>query len=145
MEMVVSSGDGFSKDDIASSVVSTYGIPDGKKDSYISILETVYDMIHNGGYCQTNGTPKDILSEMLAAEEVYCEIPFCLKTEDVVTNGIIDAVYRDVSGWHIIDYKTDAEMEDIDSVHSGQLETYASAFESLTGEKADARVYHIAV
>ena len=39
----------------------------------------------------------------------------------------------------------DAEMEDIDSVHSGQLETYASAFESLTGEKADAKVYHIAV
>ena len=85
----------------------------------------------------------------MSADEVYCEAPFGYMVaedgKDLVTNGIMDVVYRDGAGWHIVDYKTNLEDEGLDKKYKGQLDAYIHAFQEITGQTADARIYHIEV
>ncbi len=53
----------------------------------------------------------------------------------------MDVVYRRDGRWHIIDYKTDYEFK----THRTQLNAYIEAFRQLTGEEADALIYHIPI
>ena len=55
----------------------------------------------------------------------------------------MDVVYLANGMWHIVDYKTNADGSDLDHKYSAQLNAYEKAFESLTGFKADALIYHI--
>ena len=112
-------------------------------------LIQVAEKMRSTGYPQTNGLPQDILGTLLAADEVYCEVPFCYKEETenntVLWDGIMDAVYCVGGQWHIIDYKTNAEGDDLDTRYQNQLAAYVKAFKEITGEDADARTYHINV
>ena len=101
----------------------------------------------DGGFPQTNGLPQDLLEILINAEEVYCEFPFSYKDGDQTTiiKGIMDVVYRSEGKWHIIDYKTNAEGDDLDTKYQNQLSAYVKAFKETTGEDADARTYHIDV
>ena len=112
-------------------------------------LSLVAETITNGGYEQENGVPADIFNTLIEADEVYCEVPFCYKEESesgpVIWNGIMDVVYCSEGKWHIIDYKTNAEDDDLDTRYQKQLEAYVKAFKEITGEDADARTYHIEV
>ena len=56
----------------------------------------------------------------------------------------MDAVYRKGADWHIIDYKTNADADDLDKHYQEQLEAYKRAFREMTGNDADAMTYHIA-
>lgn len=115
------------------------------KDNLSLVAETITD----GGYEQDNGVPADIFNTLLKADEVYCEVPFCYKEDTgsgpVIWNGIMDVVYRSGDKWHIIDYKTNAEGDDLDNRYQNQLTAYVKAFKEITGEDADARTYHIGV
>ena len=115
------------------------------KDNLSLVAETISD----GGYEQDNGVPADIFKTLLEADEVYCEVPFCYKEDTgsgpVIWNGIMDVVYRSKGKWHIIDYKTNAEGDDLDTRYQNQLAAYVKAFKEITGEDADARTYHINV
>lgn len=115
------------------------------KDNLSLVAETITD----GGYEQDNGVTADIFNTLLKADEVYCEVPFCYKEDTgsgpVIWNGIMDVVYRSEGKWHIIDYKTNAEGDDLDTRYQNQLEAYVKAFKQITGEDADARTYHIDV
>ena len=117
------------------------------REALRATLRDVADVIARGGYEQSNGAPKDILTTLLGAEEVYCELPFCYKEETgadtVIWNGIMDVVYLANGRWHIVDYKTNADGSDLDRKYSAQLTAYEKAFESITGFKADALIYHI--
>lgn len=111
-------------------------------------LNSVADTIKNGGYEQKNSSPKDILNTLLDADEVYCETPFCYKEkeENTIWNGVMDVIYRKGSDWHIVDYKTNAEGENLDNAYAGQLEAYKKAYKCITGiEVKDALIYHINV
>ncbi len=112
-------------------------------------LSSVAETMSNGGYNQDNGLPADILSVLLTAQEVYCEVPFCYKeeTEKGVTiwNGVMDVVYCSGGNWHIVDYKTNAEGDDLDTKYQNQLAAYVKAFKETTGNDADAMTYHIDV
>lgn|GEM_PF-5695400 len=44
-------------------------------------LDSVYDVMHNGGFPQINGAIQNILPEVLDAEEVYSEVPFTYREE----------------------------------------------------------------
>lgn len=57
----------------------------------------------------------------------------------------MDAVYRKDGAWHIIDYKTNADADDLDKHYREQLEAYTKAFKTMTGNEADALTYHIEV
>ena len=57
----------------------------------------------------------------------------------------MDVVYNKDGAWHIVDYKTNADPDDLDALYQEQLEAYVKAFAELTGETADARTYHIGI
>lgn len=141
------------------SIVSSKQLPDINKlsaeiigrynagEEYADMLKVVYAHITDGGYEQNNGMCADILSELRSADEVYCEVPFCHKVEGNGTftlwNGVIDLIYKKNDKWRIIDYKTNAEAEGLDYKYSDQLNAYKNAFLSMTGENAEAYIYHI--
>jgi ATP-dependent exoDNAse (exonuclease V) beta subunit len=84
---------------------------------------------------------------LLAAEDVRCEVPFCYRDETpegtVIWNGIIDVMYCEGGKWHIVDYKTNADGEDLDTKYQNQLAAYVKAFKQTKGIEADAKIYHI--
>ena len=55
----------------------------------------------------------------------------------------MDVVYKKAGSWHIIDYKTNADPDDLDEKYRAQMTAYKAAFREMTGEEADAWVYHI--
>jgi len=96
--------------------------------------------------------PQDLLTILLNADEVYCEVPFSYLDEPSqpagskkLWNGIIDVIYRDGEVWHIVDYKTNADGNDLDWKYQEQMKAYEKAFHTITGENADAKTYHIDV
>ena len=143
MESIVSSENTADLSFLIEDICDNYGITD---PYYSEILKTVGERIQNGGYPQTGNLPQDILTELLSADEVHCELPFCYAGEEnKIFNGVIDVVYRKNGKWHIIDYKTNTDDSDLDKQYEGQLSAYIEAFKATTGEDADAAVYHIVV
>ena len=66
-----------------------------------------------------------------------------LKPTKIIWNGIMDVVYLSEGKWHIVDYKTNADGNDLDNKYQAQLRAYIKAFKATTGEDADAMTYHI--
>lgn len=149
MEVLVSSNGKIDTDKVVEEIIKEYET--ARMSSYMDKINKdlicVADTIINGGYEQHNGLPQDILKTLLNAEEVYCEVPFCYKEETkdgtVIWNGIMDVVYCSGGKWHIVDYKTNAEGDDLDTKYQKQLEAYVKAFKETTGNDADAMTYHI--
>lgn len=120
---------------------------------YSGLLTEVAETILSGGYPnQEQGVPVDILQELLSADEVFCELPFCYKeeaasgeTDYVIWQGVIDVAYRKNGAWHILDYKTNYENVNLGDQYAPQLSQYARAFEAITGEETDAKIYSIPV
>ena len=112
---------------------------------YRNILNSVIDQIRSGGYPQNNQAPQDILKELLSADEVYCELPFCYQDKEILWRGFMDVVYRKKDQWIIVDYKTNADPSDLDNVYKEQLKAYKKAFKEMTGNDAETMIYHIAV
>lgn len=147
MECVVSSGGNTGITGLVSSILDSFGVSDEK---YAKLLSGVLETLSNGGFPQKNGAVQDILSELADAEQTGCEVPFSYRKDleggsFEIYHGIIDLVYKKSGKWHIIDYKTNAETTGLDDRYEDQLEAYKSAFYAITGEKADAFIYHIDV
>ncbi len=150
MEMIVSSGDKFDTKSAVAEIVSEYLTEeyneDYKKQLADSLAKTA-EKIHNGGYPQIYGVPQDILGTLMGSDEVYCEVPFCYREEKndgtVLWNGIMDVVYHADGKWHIVDYKTNEDGTGLDLKYKDQLDAYVKAFKEITGEEADAGIYHI--
>ncbi|TDP60550.1 3'-5' exonuclease [Aminicella lysinilytica] len=141
MEVLVSSANTVDVELLIKEISNDYGTDDSY---YTDLLRKVAKTTRSGGYPQQGSVPHDILTELLAADEVFCELPFCLAQENaVILNGVIDVVYPKCNAWHIIDYKTDADTEDINQKHQKQLSDYTTAFKAITGNDADASIYHI--
>ena len=124
----------------------TVSMEEYKEKLRIALLEVAQKM-RAGGYAQTNGLPQDILNTLVSADEVYCEVPFSY-TENgidgtVLWNGIMDVVYREGANWHIVDYKTNVEKDNLDIHYKNQMAAYVKAFKETTGLDADAKTYHI--
>lgn len=141
MEVLVSSHDKADLNDLALEITREY---EADENYYTGILTSIGKTMRSGGFPQQNEAPQDILSELLTADEVYCELPFCYKDEDgAIWHGVMDAVYRSGDKWHVIDYKTNADADDLDTYYQEQLSVYKKAFKEITGNEADAIVYHI--
>jgi ATP-dependent exoDNAse (exonuclease V) beta subunit len=151
MEMLVSSKNMINDKEAIREVINEYITPATEKyeKQLRTMLENVVQTIRSGGYPQINGAPQDILGTLLAADEVYCEVPFSYKedTEEgqIVWNGIMDVVYASGGKWHIVDYKTNADGSDLDKNYKDQLDAYIKAFKATTGQDAGAKTYHINV
>ncbi|GAA0480090.1 UvrD-helicase domain-containing protein [Salinibacillus aidingensis] len=103
-----------------------------------------------------------IWSELQHAETILTEVPIGLRAERgselyslIADNheveafhvkGIIDLVYKVNHRWKIIDYKTDRvkrreDKKRLEEYYQSQLEIYQSAWEQLTGERADTQIW----
>ncbi len=116
---------------------------DADEQYYTDLLTKAGKTVLSGGFPQQGSVPQDILKELLAAKEVFCELPLCYKEDDKIWHGSMDVVYCREGRWHIVDYKTNAEADDLDVKYQAQLEAYRKAFKELTGNDADALIYHI--
>lgn len=151
MEVLVSSGNMADAEKLACETVAEYGYeyPE-KEEEYRKVLISVIRTVRGGGYAQESEVSADIIAELLSADEVYCEVPFCHREEKedgrfIIWNGVIDVLYRKGDDWHIIDYKTNAESEGLDEKYEEQLNAYIKAVKVITGNDADAGIYHIGV
>ncbi len=150
MEMLVSSRNQMDVPEAISEILKEYRTHENERYEK-TISDRLGKMavdIQNGGYKQSNGAPEDILGTLLAADEVYCEVPFCYKDDadgTTIWNGVMDAIYCKDGNWHIVDYKTNADGNELDEKYSAQLNAYVKAFKEITGEDADALTYHLGV
>lgn len=142
MEAMVSSRNKTPLSALVREIASEY---EAESETYTQLLAKVGAAIQNGGFPQESEAPRDILSALLAADEVYCEVPFCRRAGTDIWHGIMDVVYRTGDEWFILDYKTNAEAHDLDVTYQGQLDAYVEAFRDLTGHTAKALIYHIDV
>ncbi|MBP3413297.1 MAG: UvrD-helicase domain-containing protein [Oscillospiraceae bacterium] len=142
MEALVSSHNTVSLPELARDIASEY---EAEGEFYEKLLVKVGTTIRNGGFPQESEAPKDILPVLLAAQEVYCEVPFCHKSGRDIWHGIMDVIYRIDDQWYILDYKTNAEAQDLDTIYKEQLTAYVEAFHTLTGQTAIPLIYHIDV
>jgi len=88
----------------------------------------------------------DFGATVLAAEEFYTEIAFTVRIGRGAVSGMMDRLYRDAEGWHVIDYKTDRIKEDGLAErcerYKPQLLMYSLAAGKLLGcEPPDAYIY----
>jgi len=78
-----------------------------------------------------------LYADIFAATFVFPEVPF---RQADGTRGVIDLVYIDANGAHVVDWKSDV-FEDADremavvSLYKKQIETYRSAVEQMLGER----------
>ena len=74
--------------------------------------------------------------------ERWFELPFAWDWDGVPVHGSIDLVYRDASGWHVIDFKSDRlngnSAQEAASRYAVQIGLYRRAIETAVGEAASA-------
>ena len=147
MEILVSTKNTANLEDAVSEILSEYLTEETKPflKSFREALLGVGTTMNSSGYPQDNGLSQVILKELMAADEVFCEVPFCYKDGNELWNGVMDVVYCKAGKWHIVDYKTNIDGTGLDKIYESQLNAYKSAFKQMTGEDADAYTYHIAV
>ena len=142
MECIVSSKNTYNIEDLIKTILSDYGY----SKEYEVMLHNVASKILNGGFEQVNSSfDKDVLKTLLNAKKVWSEVPFSYQSKKGnVVYGIIDCMYLDDSGYHIVDYKTNAErdVKQLEKHYEGQLTHYKLALKKM-GIDADAHIYHI--
>lgn len=149
MEIIVSTKNTCNINQVIEEIIREYRTPKNQpfEGKLSDSLKGVAKIMQNGGYVQSNNVPQDILQVLLGADEVYCEVPFCYKDDAdgtvTVWNGVMDAIYCTSGKWHIIDYKTNIDGNNLDHKYKAQLEAYKKAFKATTGNDADAYTYHI--
>ena len=143
MEILVSTKGRTPSADICRMVLSEYSFSSERAEEYRGIISDVLETVRSGGYTQANGTPADILAETEGADELFCELPFCYHVGSAIFHGVMDLVYLKDGVWHIVDYKTSADPDDLDAKYTEQLRAYTEAFRALTGNTAEAVTYHI--
>jgi ATP-dependent helicase/nuclease subunit A len=86
-----------------------------------------------------------LFTEIETAAERYHEAPYSRMVSGRTETGYIDILLQTSDGWQIIDFKTDAihstaQREDLVNHYLRQLERYAGAVHSLTGQNVSARI-----
>ena len=142
MEKIVNSlGKEINKVNLINSILNEFELNDDKDSK--DLLNNVFDTMINGGYKQNNGVNSDLLLTLKNAKEIYCELPFSYKKDNNIISGYIDLLYKDNTGYHIIDYKTNFDDQDLDNKYDNQLNEYINALKETMNIDADANIYHI--
>ncbi len=88
-----------------------------------------------------------VIERARAAEargECRRETPVSLVAEDgTLVEGIVDLAFREPSGWTVVDFKTDREVERAGAVYRRQVSLYAEAIARATGEACAALLLRV--
>lgn len=97
--------------------------------------------------CELLGRLRDhpLWAEIEAAEERYSELPYSFIVNKNVDNKVIDLLYKDAKGWHLVDFKTDpihtlAGKENLVRQYSNQVRRYQQAAQSQLQQPVDANL-----
>lgn len=78
-----------------------------------------------------------LLVRARGAEKVSRETPVMMKENGAIVEGVVDlAFYEEKSGWTVVDFKTDVEVDTRKVEYAVQVEAYARAIHAATGEPA---------
>jgi ATP-dependent exoDNAse (exonuclease V) beta subunit len=64
-----------------------------------------------------------------------------LNAADRLTTGVIDLLFRSDEGWQVVDYKTDAALDE--RSYEGQLESYRAALRKIGCNVVDAVLVNV--
>ena len=140
MEMIINSKGKLPKEVIIDSVLNEYSLDE--EQSYRDILSRVYDTMFSGGYPQKNNAPQDLL-KIAFNSTCACEVPFSFKEGKMVWQGIIDLLYINDGKYYIVDYKTNADDDNLEEEYKRQLEAYKKSLKKSLGVDVEAFIYHI--
>jgi ATP-dependent exoDNAse (exonuclease V) beta subunit len=59
-----------------------------------------------------------------------------LRDDGVLVEGVLDLAFRESKSWIVVDFKTDAELEDRRAAYEAQLDVYVTAVARATGDPA---------
>ena len=92
-----------------------------------------------------NALAHPVIERARAAEargECRRETPLSLMAEDgTLIEGIVDLAFREPSGWTVVDFKTDREIDRAGPVYRRQVSLYATAIGRATGETCVALLF----
>ena len=146
LECIVTSRNSYDVDKLTLSIFDEYALSKKHNADIYELLTKVGRIFAGSGFKQSSGdVPQNLLQVLLKAEEVMCEVPFAYKTNNSIVSGVIDLLYKDSIGWHIIDYKTNAEGDIgiLEEEYQKQLAIYKKAFKQATGLDCDTHIDHI--
>ena len=134
LECLVNSRNYFDIPKLVESILKEYGYNDKELSELLIRVANSY-------------INSDLFKKLLNSKEVLCEVPFSYKKGNTIVSGIIDLLYLDESGYHIIDYKTNLEsdIKVLESEYQNQLRVYQKALKNATGLDSDAHIYHIEI
>jgi ATP-dependent exoDNAse (exonuclease V) beta subunit len=81
----------------------------------------------------------EVWREAMAADERLVEVPFCItiagETPPRLLTGVVDLLYRNSKGWHLIDYKTDRlPLASLCDLYGDQIRQYARHWAAISKE-----------
>ena len=141
MENYVTSSMKYSVADAVEETLSRYG--QSNNNQYRQMLTDVLNTMISGGFIQASGQKEDLLEILKNASEIYCEMPFSYQEDNNIFNGSIDLFYKLDDKYYIVDYKTNYDSDNLESIYEKQLEAYQKAVKDIVGVEATARIYHI--
>jgi len=75
-----------------------------------------------------------LLARARAAERVFREYPLMVRLDDVrMFEGVLDLAFLQDGEWHVVDFKTDADVEQARLRYEVQLAWYCFAMSKITG------------
>lgn len=131
MECIANSKNKYDANELVDELLTQYDDVDKYRDLFIKVANEMKD--------------SDIVKTLVNSKNVMCEVPFAYKENNKVINGIIDCIYEDESGWHIIDYKTGKEKDvaRLEEHYKDQLDSYKKALKKIKNVDCDAHIVHI--
>ena len=145
LECIVNSKNKYVLPELVGKIFEEYDIDTTKVNLFTSLVDIGNRFVTTGFRQSKNVVPDHLFEVLMKSEKVMCEVPFSYRSDNNVISGIIDLIYKDESGWHIIDYKTNYEgdIDNLEEEYQIQLSTYVKAFRQATGFNCDAHIYHI--
>ena len=140
MEILVNSKCAISEEIVIKNILNEFSL--SFDSEYRLILKKVYEKMISGGYPQKTGAPNDLVAFIKDAK-CYTEVPFSFKEGKAIWQGEIDLLVIKDNCYIIIDYKTNADDENLQEEYKGQLEAYKKALKKTLGVDSVAYLYHI--
>jgi len=89
-------------------------------------------------------TQTELFKRLQRAQRIERELPFVLRERHGMIQGVIDVLFEDDQGWHVLDYKTALgdESKVISRGYQYQIEIYAAACRQLMGKSPQSGILY---
>ncbi len=84
-----------------------------------------------------------LLKRALASSSCHRETPVTFRAMDMIVDGVVDLAFEDDQGWHVVDFKTDIEIDRGIADYTLQLRLYARGLAAATRRPVDATLLRI--